>query len=1217
MKNEPHMSAGRRFQRTWFKPALVGFAAAVIAAVLAAPASAEDIPAGKLVSEVPANGTPHVLDGRVYSVVKVGNTMVLGGTFTSARNNSSTTAITRSRLLAFDATSGVISAAFVPNPNGAVNVVLPTGDGQTVYVGGSFSSIGGVSVSNLAKIRVSDGSVVTSFNAGTISGQVKDLRLADGQLWVAGGFTHVRGAAQKALATLNPTTGARTNFFQGVIAGVHNGGYTTVTKIDSNAQEDSLVAVGNFDTLDGQKNRQLFVLDTSGSAATPSTLRTKFYETPCSSSFDSYMRDVDIAPDGTYFVVSTTGAYGGSTTACDTTARFELASSGDDIRPSWINSTGGDTTYGVEVRDRVVYVGGHQRWQNNPFAGDRPGPGAMDRPGVAALDPVNGLPYSWNPTRSRGVGLFDFLETPQGLWAVSDTERFGKASLYRGRVAMLPSAGGTDIESMKDQHLPNDVYLAGVSGAASDPSVLYRVNAGGPEIAATTGIDWSPNTAGNPSPYVNAGNNIASYEAIPSVDASVPASTPLSIFNNELWDGAGGQEMQWSFPVPSGTEVKVRLYFANRYSGTSSVGQRVFNVDIDGGRLLSNYDIVADVGHERGVMKSFDVTSDGQIDISLGHVVENPLINGIEILLKDATPAAGEKVLKRTFDGTTPGIAVPAPQGSVNWDAVRGAFMLNGRVYLAQSDGNFVRRTFNGTTWGDAQAVNAQDELVVLQAWRSDISAMTGMFFDYGRIYFTLSGSDQLYYRYFNPESRVVGAIRYVASGSVDGLNYSTVRGMFLADGKLYWRTSNGDLRRADWASGSASGRVVGGTAALVSGPSNGGPTWDARAPFVFQDEDGLGAPLPPTASFEVDCTSLTCSFDAGGSSSPGTTITAYAWTFSDGTSATGRTATKTFAQNGSYTATLQITTAKGGTSQTSQTLSVERQNQGPTAAFSAECGVLSCTFDSSASSDDEGIVSRVWNFGDGTPTGTGPAPTHAYVEAGTYTVTLTVTDSDEETDEAVRTIQVQAEPSSDVDYVAAVSTNGNRTTHPITVPSTVQGGDRLLMFMTANGDTTATVPSGWTLIRTAQRNGTIGWAWTKVAAAQDAGSSLSVTLGRQLKGGLTITAYRAESGTPSISQSAIATAQATSSVPAPAIAASSGDWIVNYWGLKSSSALTLSAPDVESRSTSVGSGSGGVYSWLGDSGGPVPAGQAGPFAAETSVAASRAVMISIGLGQP
>src|SRR5690606_14218109 len=137
------------------------------------------------------------------------------------------------------------------------------------------------------------------------------------------------------------------------------------------------------------------------------------------------------------------------------------------------------------------------------------------------------------------------------------------------------------------------------------------------------------------------------------------------------------------------------------------------------------------------------------------------------------------------------------------------------------SDGSFEKRTFNGTTWGSAVPVNAQDELVVLQNWRNDISSMTGMFFDHGRIYFTTAGSNQLFYRYFNPESRVVGAARYVASGSVAGVDYAGVRGMFLADETLYWRTSNGDLRKAQWQHGFQSGAAVGGTASLVSGPAN------------------------------------------------------------------------------------------------------------------------------------------------------------------------------------------------------------------------------------------------------------------------------------------------------------------------------------------------------------------------------------------------------------
>ena len=49
--------------------------------------------------------------------------------------------------------------------------------------------------------------------------------------------------------------------------------------------------------------------------------------------------------------------------------------------------------------------------------------------------------------------------------------------------------------------------------------------------------------------------------------------------------------------------------------------------------------------------------------------------------------------------------------------------------------------------------------------------------------------------------------------------------------------------------------------------------------------------------------------------------------------------------------------------------------------------------FDGSASTDDVGIVSYVWNFGDG-GSGSGQRATHAYSLPGTFQATLTVTDN-------------------------------------------------------------------------------------------------------------------------------------------------------------------------------------------------------------------------------
>jgi serine protease len=64
-----------------------------------------------------------------------------------------------------------------------------------------------------------------------------------------------------------------------------------------------------------------------------------------------------------------------------------------------------------------------------------------------------------------------------------------------------------------------------------------------------------------------------------------------------------------------------------------------------------------------------------------------------------------------------------------------------------------------------------------------------------------------------------------------------------------------------------------------------------------------------------------------------------------------------------------------------------------PTASFVYSCSLLTCTFNGSGSSDDNGITTYSWAFGDG-GTGSGVSVGHAYAAAGTNQVTLTVTDT-------------------------------------------------------------------------------------------------------------------------------------------------------------------------------------------------------------------------------
>jgi hypothetical protein len=161
--------------------------------------------------------------------------------------------------------------------------------------------------------------------------------------------------------------------------------------------------------------------------------------------------------------------------------------------------------------------------------------------------------------------------------------------------------------------------------------VVYRVNVGGASVAATP--VWSADTAAAPSSFVNAaatGNTTYStVAAINTSSSSIPSGTPAALFANERFDASAAPEMQWVFPVTAG-RYEVRLYFAEIYF--NAVGARKFDVSVEGAKVLSGYDIFADVGANKAVMKTFTVTSDANLNIDFAHAIENPTLTAIEIL---------------------------------------------------------------------------------------------------------------------------------------------------------------------------------------------------------------------------------------------------------------------------------------------------------------------------------------------------------------------------------------------------------------------------------------------------------------------------------------------------------------------------------------------------------------------------------------------------------
>ena len=462
-----------------FSKASVGVLAAATmlsGLALSAPSAAADF-ADVIPSQNPVDFSPRILenpndptdDVQARTLAEVGDRIVVGGNFRfGIQNYNSSTVFPQRWVFAFNPSTGRIDEDFFPNVNGEVNAVLAHPDGNKVYIAGSFTQVNGEAHTRIALLNLNTGNPVSTFDPPNVSAAVTSMRLANGQLYIGGDFAFVGQTERRALASLDPNTGALTEHVVSDISGTLFGaGSTSIKAFDITPDGSKLVAIGNFNTVDGQTRTSIAVWNTGGATATLRDWATQRYGDYCNQVFPTYLRDIDIAPNGKFFVVVTTGSYRGNVNLCDTAARWDLAGTGTNKQPSWVNYTGGDTLTGVEVTGPMAYLGGHMRWLNNPFRGDAAGSGAWPTEGLAVVDTRNGLPFSWNPGRARGLGVFDFLPTDPTLWAVSDTNTW--ADEFRPRLAGFPFNNNT-IPPDVIGRLPGDVWQLGAipGGGASE-----------------------------------------------------------------------------------------------------------------------------------------------------------------------------------------------------------------------------------------------------------------------------------------------------------------------------------------------------------------------------------------------------------------------------------------------------------------------------------------------------------------------------------------------------------------------------------------------------------------------------------------------------------------------------------------------------------------------------------------------------------------------------
>ncbi|MDD5139563.1 MAG: malectin [Verrucomicrobiales bacterium] len=110
-------------------------------------------------------------------------------------------------------------------------------------------------------------------------------------------------------------------------------------------------------------------------------------------------------------------------------------------------------------------------------------------------------------------------------------------------------------------------------------------------------------------------------------DMKIENTTDAGIYRSEHWGMSS-----FSQPLPNGKYV-VKLHFAETYDGISGPEGRVFSFNVEG-QEFKDFDVwVKAGGPRRAYIETVPVTiADGKLDITFESGVDNPEINGIEII---------------------------------------------------------------------------------------------------------------------------------------------------------------------------------------------------------------------------------------------------------------------------------------------------------------------------------------------------------------------------------------------------------------------------------------------------------------------------------------------------------------------------------------------------------------------------------------------------------
>jgi hypothetical protein len=413
----------------------MGTAMAICAVGMFAAPQPSAAPAASTLATSVVSSTPSSswqFDGRVRAAVVVGDTVYVGGAFSHALPPASApdqTPVPRTRLAAIDLPTGAL-LPWDPQANGDVWALTASPDGSTIYAGGDFTTIGAATRKKVAAFLTADG-LVTSWNA-PVGGRVRTILATSDAVYIGGTFSGVGGKSQPRLARLNTNTGALDTTWRPQVRQIPAGGFDPSTGEGATcpprcspsvtflalANSGDIYVGGHFGIVNGTYRNNAAEVSAVNGAATMAWDPNVFVPAPTNPNQHNYVYGIAASPatsshSNRVFICGDFFRVGGMTTP--NLAAVDAISGAYDM--NWRASTDGGTPACVLGPDDNLYIGGHFRF----VGGIRASQDGVVRNHAAALsaadppfrppDPATGAPgcycvypNSWNPNLNSSLG---------------------------------------------------------------------------------------------------------------------------------------------------------------------------------------------------------------------------------------------------------------------------------------------------------------------------------------------------------------------------------------------------------------------------------------------------------------------------------------------------------------------------------------------------------------------------------------------------------------------------------------------------------------------------------------------------------------------------------------------------------------------------------------------------------------------------------------------